>query len=237
MARAVLPGVAHHLTQRGVTQQPVFFTDSDRRVYLKLVHTCAARCGVSLRGYCLMSNHVHWVVVPAEADSLTRVFGEAHSRYARYANAALNQKNHFWQNRFYSCSMDEAHLWAALRYVERNPVRAGLVDSAEEWPWSSAGAHAEAWPAPEWLSLDTWSARFTCDQWRLYLAADTLTEADRALRQNTYSGRPLGSAEFVAGGEAVLGRRLHAAKPGRPAKCEDLAFRAAAAQASLFDGL
>jgi putative transposase len=184
-----------------------------------------------------MSNHAHWVAVPTEADSLTKVFGEAHSRYAHYANVVLNQKGHFWQSRFYSCPMDEVHLWAAMRYVERNPVRAGSVDAAEEWPWSSARVHT-GWPAPEWLALDAWSARFNCDQWRLYLAADTLTEADRALRHCTYSGRPLGSAEFVTRGEALLGRRLHENKRGRPPKREPQAVIASApAQWSLLDGL
>ncbi len=218
MPRAVLPGVAHHLTQRGVGQQSVFFSDADRRVYLQLVQANAARNGVSLLGYCLMSNHAHWIVIPAEPDSLTQAFGEAHSRYAHYANAALDRRGHFWQSRFFSCPMDEPHLWRSLRYVERNPVRAGLVDAAEDWPWSSARCHAGLCPAPPWLSMRAWREWFTTDEWRLMLAADTLAEADRQLRQCTYSGRPLGSADFIQRGEEALGRPLRARKRGRPRK-------------------
>ncbi len=121
MARAVLTGVPHHLTQRGLDREPVFFSDTDREVYLGLVRSAGARFGVDLLGYCLMTNHVHWVVVPRMADSLARAFGEAHGRYAAYANARISRSGHFWQNRFFSCCLDGTHLWAALRYVEKKP--------------------------------------------------------------------------------------------------------------------
>ncbi len=143
MARAVLPGVTHHVTQRGVNRQTVFLCRSDYEVYLGLVRASARRCEAWLVGYCLMPNHVHWVVSPPEADSLTHVFGEAHSRYAHYANSKLNRSGHFWQNRFFSCALDGAHLWAALRYVERNPVRAGLVAAARNAHGSRVGAAGE----------------------------------------------------------------------------------------------
>jgi REP element-mobilizing transposase RayT len=108
MARAVLAETPHHVTQRGVNQQPVFQTDSDRRVYLDLVSTGAVRCGVDLIGYCLMSNHAHWIVVPPDGDSLARLFGEAHNRYSHYANAKWKRSGHLWQNRFFSCALDES---------------------------------------------------------------------------------------------------------------------------------
>ncbi len=115
MARAVVPGVPHHLTQRGLDRQDVFFEPSDYEVYLTQVRTNAQRFGTDLLGYCCMTNHVHWVVVPQSADSLARTFGEAHGRYAAYANAKLGRSGHFWQNRFFSCALDRAHLWSALR--------------------------------------------------------------------------------------------------------------------------
>jgi putative transposase len=215
LPRAVLPEVPHHLTQRGVDRRPIFFTDSDRRIYLDLVRVAAQRFGVSILGYCMMPNHVHWIVVPARPDSLAKAFGQAHCRYAHYTNAALNRCGHFWQNRFFSCALDRAHCWAALRYVERNPVRAGLTPVAEDWPWSSAAAHLGDSP-PEWLNLDAWRAAFNLHDWRVYLTSPTITEADLLLRINTYNGRPLGSAAFVDKIEATLGRPLIPRKGGRP---------------------
>ncbi|MEK7403529.1 MAG: transposase [Acidobacteriota bacterium] len=216
MPRAVLPGVAHHVTQRGVNRQTVFLCRSDYEVYLELMRASAHRCAAALLGYCLMPNHVHWVVSPPEADSLTRVFGEAHSRYAHYANAKLNRSGHFWQNRFFSCALDGAHHWAALRYVERNPVRSGLVAAAWAWEWSSAAVHAGREQSPDWLAMREWRETFSSEEWRVYLTSDTLTEADLALRANTYSGRPIGPEAFVEAAEAALGRRLRASKGGRP---------------------
>ena len=215
MPRAVLPDVPHHLTQRGVDRAPIFFSDSDCRVYLDLVRSGAHRFGVSILGYCMMPNHVHWIVVPAKLDSLAKAFGQAHCRYAHYPNAASDRSGHFWQNRFFSCPLDRAHCWAALRYVERNPVRAGLTAVAEDWLWSSAAAHVGA-PPPKWLHFEMWRAAFTQKQWRIYLTSSTLTEADILLRINTYTGRPLGSTAFVAQIEAKLGRHLIPKKGGRP---------------------
>jgi putative transposase len=112
MPRAVFPGVARHLTQRGVDRQAVFFADRDRQVYLQLVHRAATQFGVSLLGYCLMPNHVHWIAIPESPSSLTKTFARAHGRYAQYCNSLLQRSGHFWQNRFYSCALDDAHLWA-----------------------------------------------------------------------------------------------------------------------------
>jgi len=130
IARVVLAETPHHVTQRGVDRQAVFFSDADRHVYLELVQHSAQHFRMRLVGYCLMSNHVHWIVIPGQADSLAKAFGEAHGRYAHYANALRNRSGHFWQNRFFSCALEANHLWAALRYVERNPLRAGLVAAA-----------------------------------------------------------------------------------------------------------
>src|SRR5271165_2556424 len=105
MARAVLVGVPHHLTQRALDRRAAFLADTDREVYLALVRSAAVRFGADLLGYCLMINHVHWVVVPRADESLARAFGEAHGRYAAYANARTSRSGHFWQNRFFSCSL------------------------------------------------------------------------------------------------------------------------------------
>lgn len=141
MARAVALGTPHHVTQRGNGRQDVFFSDRDLVVYLDAFFDYASRCSLRVWGYCLMNNHVHFVVVPETERSLARAFGQTHADYARYANMVRRGCGHFWQARFYSCALDDRHAWKALAYVERNPVRAGLVGSAEEYAWSSAAAH------------------------------------------------------------------------------------------------
>jgi len=141
MARAVAVDTAHHVTQRGNGRQAVFFTERDREVYLDAFFDHAARYGLRVWGYCLLNNHVHFVVVPEREGSLSRVFGRTHSDYARYSNLARRSCGHLWQARFYSCALDGYHAWQALAYVERNPVRARLVNAAEEYRWSTAAAH------------------------------------------------------------------------------------------------
>ena len=139
--RTVVPGVAHHCTQRGTDKRKVFFTDADRGVYLELLKEHSAEAGLRMLAYCLMPNHVHLVAVPERLDSLGVVFRRVHGRYAQYLNVRRGRSGHLWQNRFFSCALDGDHLSAALRYVERNPVRAGLVAEAESYIWSSARAH------------------------------------------------------------------------------------------------
>jgi putative transposase len=233
MARAVLVGVPHHLTQRGLDRQPVFFVDADREVYLGLVVAAAARFGASVLGYCLMTNHVHWVVVPRAEESLARAFGEAHGRYASYANARMSRSGHFWQNRFFSCSLDRAHLWAALRYAERNPLRAGLVGASAAYQWSSAAAHTGAAPPPDWLEQEPMGSSFTPAEGAAYLESDTMGDEEAALRKNTYTGRPAGSPQFVAWAESRLGRTLTAQPGGRPRKAA--AAASPEGQTGLFD--
>ena len=171
--------------------------------------------GVSILGYCLMTNHVHLVAVPKEADALAQVLGRTHGRYASYANTRLRRSGHFWQNRFFSCAVEEP--WAAVRYVERNPVRAGLVETAEEWEWSSALAHVLGMADPllegervGWLP--------GAEEWRKMLSAGTMSEVELQLRVNTYTGRPSGSADFVRKAELELRRPLAARQGGRPKK-------------------
>jgi putative transposase len=236
MARAVLSGVPHHLTQRGVDRQDVFGGDADREVYLALVTVSAQRFGTSILGYCLMSNHVHWVVEPRQPEALARTFGEAHGRYAAYANAQRSRSGHFWQNRFFSCPLDRAHLWTALRYVERNPVRAGLVDRASAFPWSSAAAHSGGGSSPVWLEPEPMRSTFTPEQWELYLKSDSMGEAEVELRKSTYTGRPAGSRGFTEWAESILGRRLAPQAGGRPPESPAVDLTTGpAAQCGLFE--
>src|ERR1035438_9629206 len=141
IARAVVVDVPHHVTQRGNGRQDVFFDDRDRQLYLDAFFDYAARYSLRVWGYCLMSNHVHFMVVPEREQSLARVFGRTHADYARYANLVRRSCGHLWQARFYSCALEARYAWHALAYVERNPVRAGLVKAPEEYQWSTAAAH------------------------------------------------------------------------------------------------
>ncbi len=130
-ARVVAVGPPHHVTQRGNNRQVVFQSDQDRALYLKLLREQSARRRLSIWGYCLMDNHVHLIAAPLSEESLARALRQTHADYARYANVKRGAVGHFWQNRYFSCPMEDGHCWTALAYVERNPVRAGKVQEAE----------------------------------------------------------------------------------------------------------
>src|SRR5579864_1606293 len=141
LARVVTTDIPYHITQRGNGRRLVFETDTDRLVYLQLLQCDCNRHGRSVVGYCLMSNHVHLVAVPTRPDSMALALRHTHGCYAAYLNARQSASGHVWQGRFYSCPLDTPHLWAALRYAERNPVRAGVAVEPELYPWSSAPVH------------------------------------------------------------------------------------------------
>jgi putative transposase len=215
LPRVVVPDISHHVTQRGNGRQVVFTQKADRTTYLDLLHHYAGLYGLSLLGYCLMSNHVHLIVVPQGADSLAQTLKHAHGRYAVYWNARHHSSGHVWQGRFYSCPLDERHLWMGLRYVELNPVRAGMVAAPEQWPWSSASVHSDvAYTAP-WLEMERWRKRWSAAEWKQYLGSAESPSERAVLRQFTHTGRPLGSDEFVAALEQSTARSLAPRKTGR----------------------
>ena len=133
LARVVAVGVPHHVTQRGNARRYILDADADRKVYLDLLRQSIELHGLALVGYCLMSNHVHLIAIPGKVGAMGQALKDTHGRYAAYWNAVHHSSGHVWQGRFYSCPLDEAHLWKALRYAELNPVRAGLVAKAERW--------------------------------------------------------------------------------------------------------
>jgi putative transposase len=141
LARTVCARVPHHITQRGNRREAVFFADDDYRAYLAWLKDYAEQHAVEILAYCLMTNHIHLVVVPASEDGLEKLLKPLHMRYAQRVNRTRGWKGHLWQGRFFSSALDEDYLWAAVRYVERNPVRARMVRKAENYRWSSASAH------------------------------------------------------------------------------------------------
>ncbi len=136
IARVVVPGIPHHVTQHGNRQNDVFFSDADRQRYLQLVLQYSIRHGLQILSYCLMTNHVHLICIPSLARTLALVFKPVHTRYVQYINWQQGISGRLWQGRFFLCPLDEYHLWAAIRYVERNPVRAGIerrIGDAHPW--------------------------------------------------------------------------------------------------------
>ena len=193
LARTVVAGCAHHITQCGNNRQDVFFVEDDRHVYLELLREQAVKYGLDIVGYCLMSNHVHIVGIPRNEDSLAKAMGRAHFRYTQYINRFHKRSGHLWQGRFYSCALDDRHFWLAMRYVELNPVRAKLCRKGWRYEWSSAAAHVDGKAQSEFLDLRRWYDMISAEQWRKELNAG-IDEADVGrLRVNTHTGRPLGS--------------------------------------------
>ena len=192
-----------------------FFCDDDYREYLSLLVPWWGKFSNRIWAYCLMPNHVHLIVVPATHDGLCRGIGEAHRRYTRRINFREGSRGHLWQGRFASFVMDEPYLLAAARYIERNPVQAGLVVAAEDWPWPSAAAHVagrgDAVAESDWLNERI--ASWPCT-WREYLLDRDDTELVIAMRRRENTGRPLGDMSFVRRLSVLLGRDLLPKKRG-----------------------
>ena len=191
-ARLVLPGVPHHVTQRGSRRQPTFFSDDDYALYLNLLRYWCRQAGTAVWAWCLMPNHVHLILVPGHADGLRDALAETHRRYTWQINQREGWTGHLWQSRFASFPMDEAHLHSCLRYVELNPVRAGLVGRPEDWRWSSARVHLGL--AADGIT-ELAAARARVDDWRAMLEAGLDAQEHEAIRARERNGLALGKVE------------------------------------------
>jgi putative transposase len=217
IARAVAVGLPHHITQRGTYRQDVFIDADDRRQYLVWIKEYSLKYSLSILTYCLMQNHVHFIATPIRDDSLAKTFNAAHMRYSQYLNKKLKQRGHLWQGRFYSCVLDEPHLILAARYVERNPVRAGLVSKPWQWEWSSAAAHSSEKENSQIELGDFFGITgMLCNSWRKYIDLTEEMSFLQRVRKHTFTGRPLGAAAFIENLEDKLRRRLSALPIGRP---------------------
>jgi len=220
LARVVVPGVPHHVIQRGNRRQETFFDDDDYLAYRALLAKACEKAGTAVWAYCLMPNHVHLILVPSTPDGLRAAVADAHRRYARRINLREDWRGHLWQERFHSFAMDEAHLAACARYVELNPLRARLVRRPEDWPWSSARAHLRG--ADDGLVQVAPLVRRYGD-WRAFLKTSIEEETLANLRRHVDSGRPLGSTRFLRALERKTGRALALRPRGRPRKGEGAA--------------
>jgi putative transposase len=205
------------VTQRGNRRQPTFFSEDDYRAYVALMAECCAKHGLTVWAWCLMPNHVHLVAVPQTAEALAGALAEAHRRYTRLVNFREGWRGYLWEGRFASYPMDREHTLAAARYAERNPVRAGLVRRAWEWPWSSAAGHVSG--KGDALVRPGGPLAGEVKNWREFLRTEADDAALESLRRHGRTGRPLGSLEFLLELESRLARCLRRQKPGpRPRK-------------------
>ena len=213
-ARVVIAGTPHHVTQRGNRRQTTFFNDGDYLRYLQLAAEACAKADVECWGYCLMPNHVHLILAPRDEVGLRNALGPLHWRYSYEVNRRERWTGYLWQGRFASFPMDEPYFIQASRYVGLNPVRAGLVARAEDWPWSSVRAHVRGAEdalvriAPLQRCLPLPMARF--------FDVDVAAEQARALRRAAATGRPLGASDWVKALETASGRALREPRRGRP---------------------
>jgi putative transposase len=209
LARVVIPGLAHHITQRGNGRQRVFFSDADCALYLRLLRDACAAARVTCLAFCLMPNHVHLILVPISNDGLRQCLSSVHRAYAGCINTRRQLTGHFWQGRYGSVPMDDAHLYEALRYVLLNPVRARLVRTAAAWQWSSAGAYLTR--TDDGLT-NPWRMLTRIPDIVTYLDEAPDAERLQRLRAAETIGRPAVAADGMLRIESQTGRLL---RPGR----------------------
>ncbi len=217
-ARISIANIPYHVTQRGNNRQDVFFVDDDRRTYLSLLKHHCDDCGLEILGWCLMPNHIHLIARPSTDDALSKALGRTHFHYTQYINRLHARTGHLWQNRFYSCPLGRQHFWQAMRYIEQNPLRAGIVRHACDYPWSSAKAHVAARDATGLLNLAYWRQIASQIDWSAVLQKNQPPALVDQLRLSTRTGRPLADDAFLSKLETLLNKRLRPLPPGRPTK-------------------
>ena len=162
-----------------------------------------------------MENHVHILAVPRKEESLAKGLGSTNLVYTQYFNHLYNRSGRLWQNRFFSAVIEEGpYLWAVARYIEKNPVKAQIVEHAEHYVWSSARTHILG-VKDAVLSVQSWLEKSEFNAYREFLTVDD-KGIDETIRKTTSAGRPLGNMEFVKGIEKNLERVIFPNRVGRP---------------------
>ncbi len=204
----MFPGVPHHVTQRGNHRERVFFEKGDQEAYLSLLHAHARRWGLAIFAYCQMPNHAHLVAVPTNTDSLPRALCPVHSQFTQRVNRMREITGHLWQGRYFSCALDARHFLNAVRYVELNPVKAGIVEKAEDYAWSSAAAHCGLRADPLLEPVHRSSLLGGIEDWSSWLAQGVPEDCREMLRRHERRNLPCGSEEFISELEKSSGREL-----------------------------
>ncbi len=215
ISRIVVPGVPHHVTQRGSRRQTTFFGSSDYQEYRQTLQHWCKETQVVIWAYCLMPNHVHLLLVPPTSESLGKAMRETHRRFSLLQNRRQGWKGQVWQGRYFSCPLSHTHLLLAARYIEGNPVRAGLARVAEAWPWSSARAHVTGIDDGV-IAIEPLLSLYP--DWRELLRSLPTREECRKVDLHSRTGRPLGDLSFSQVIENRFGVSLKYRKPGRPRK-------------------
>jgi putative transposase len=217
-ARIVIPDIPHHITQRGNNKQDVFFVDDDRIAFLRFLKEQAEKFSLSIDGFCLMTNHIHIIATPHKENSLAKAMGKTNLLYSQYINFMHKRSGHLWQNRFYSCPLDEQYFYTALSYIERNPVRAKMTRSPILYRWSSASAHTDGEDEFGLIDNERWRQQSAGIDWNTVLRKGMEAQETTKIRIYCRTGRPLGSDGFISKLESVIGRRLRPLPVGRPRK-------------------
>ena len=222
IARVVAAGYPHHITQRGNYRQKIFADDTDRRKYLSLLKEESKRYHLIILAYCLMSNHLHFMVLPQREDSLGKVFKYTNMKYSQYYNNKMKVSGHLFQGRFFSCVLDERHMIACARYIERNPVRANLVKQPYLWPYSSAKIHCGI-SQDDPLGTNQLFNYIEIEPkgWKEFIEVPDNPDEMKGIREKTRTGRPLGTNDFIERLEGRLKRLFKLRPKGRPKKKVD----------------
>ncbi len=211
IARLVIPGLPHHITQRGNGRARVFFDDSDYITFRDLLAASCKAARVACWAFCLMPNHIHAILVPKDEDGLRAALAPVHRRYAGMINARRKKTGHFWQGRYGAAVMDENYLLAAFHYILRNPVEAGLATTPAKYKWSSAAAYLKGVED----GLTTTAPMFSrLPDMRSFLTREALGLDELIVRDDETIGRPRGDAKFIRALERKTGRDLMPEKRG-----------------------
>jgi len=217
IARAVAVGFPHHVVQRGNNRGKVFFNKKDREKYLSFLKKYADKWDSPILAYCLMSNHVHLLVRPNKEESLRKMMQGVALCHTQYINRTYKRTGRLWESRYHSCIVDEErYLWVVAKYIEQNPIRAGVVKKEEDFPYSSARAHIGG-VRDEVLAEELFEEGQR-KEYIEFIRVGILEDQVRNIRYSTKTGRPLGSEEFIRKMEKKLGRQFVLKSPGRPRK-------------------
>jgi putative transposase len=226
LPRLSLGGQVHHVIQRGHNRQAIVHDDEDRRRFLALLKDCSLQYRVAIHAYALMDNHLHLLATPETAEGLSQMMQALGRRYVAAFNQRHGRSGTLWEGRFRAAMIDaEQHLLACMRYVELNPVRAGVVDRPEAFAWSSAAQHLGKAQDP--LVSDhklIWSLGNTPFEreaaYRDYLEQGAPPDEVRQITQSTLRGWPWGSPAFLQAVSQSMERPVVPKPRGRPRRIE-----------------
>ena len=225
--RVYLAGVACHVIQRGNDRQPCFYAEEDYQFYLDCLYDACTRYHVSLHAYVLMTNHVHLLMTPETSDGVSRVMQSIGRRYVQYVNVTYRRSGTLWEGRHKSSLVDEDnYLLSCYRYIEMNPVRAGMVNNPADYKWSSylvnAFSEKNASIIPHVLYLQLGVGKDDrLKNYREMFSTDLDKEQLHALRTSIQFSMPVGDNRFVEKIEDIIGRKIGYSKRGRPSVSEE----------------